>query len=239
MREQQSESYDAQAHLFQSLLRGDVPMVRFLISVMHADPLKEIDFARWRVGSEERGKEERVCEGDCACSLAVRLGNNDVIELLRDELDVCYSDFPCPRTSSGASSSTPSSIASEGDPLSSSISVNSESEKASPSPAPSAPPEALRHPSSHPEFSAILNLFSKSPKKAVQRLIDEGYLSSNPQSVAQFLNTCPELDKTAIGEYVGERDDFVISVLRCWIGLMDFAGNLFFVCVLKGVVGVC
>jgi hypothetical protein len=56
----------------------------------------------------------------------------------------------------------------------------------------------------------------------MQRLFDDGFLLCEPSEVAKFILSCTELNKTAIGEYLGERDDFSIEVLQQFIRLLDF-----------------
>ena len=73
-----------------------------------------------------------------------------------------------------------------------------------------------------------MNTFAKNPTKAIKELIQDSCLAEDPLEVAHFIISCEELDKTAIGEYLGERDDFHIDVLAHCVRLLDFS-NLSFV----------
>eukprot|EP01104_Vermistella_antarctica_P010823 TRINITY_DN2924_c0_g1_i1.p1 TRINITY_DN2924_c0_g1~~TRINITY_DN2924_c0_g1_i1.p1 ORF type:complete len:835 (+),score=158.40 TRINITY_DN2924_c0_g1_i1:360-2864(+) len=96
------------------------------------------------------------------------------------------------------------------------------------------------HPTSHPAgvpvtgmsvpdlndkpFEEALTLFNQtSVKKGVAQLAQIGKFSMNdPMEVATFFMSCPHLDKTSIGEYVSERDEFNCSVLVALLSLLNF-----------------
>ncbi|KAJ8937086.1 hypothetical protein NQ314_012029, partial [Rhamnusium bicolor] len=50
----------------------------------------------------------------------------------------------------------------------------------------------------------------------------KGLLQDTPESVAQFLHKGEGLNKTAIGDYLGERNDFNEQVLQAFVELHDF-----------------
>ena len=50
---------------------------------------------------------------------------------------------------------------------------------------------------------AFIQQFQSNSKKAVQRLISEGKLQRDPQSVSALLRS-PELDLAAVGDYLGD-----------------------------------
>lgn len=64
--------------------------------------------------------------------------------------------------------------------------------------------------------------FNMDPKKGIEYLIEKGLLQLTPESVAQFLHKGEGLNKTAIGDYLGERNDFNENVLRAFVELHDF-----------------
>lgn len=64
--------------------------------------------------------------------------------------------------------------------------------------------------------------FNMDPKKGIEYLIEHNLLSATPEDVAQFLYKGEGLNKTAIGDYLGERHDFNESVLRAFVELHDF-----------------
>lgn len=74
--------------------------------------------------------------------------------------------------------------------------------------------------------------FNMDPKKGIQFLIDNQLLDKTAESIAQFLYKGEGLNKTAIGDYLGERDDFNMKVLDCFIELHDF-NNLLLVQALR------
>ncbi|XP_043271073.1 cytohesin-1 isoform X5 [Venturia canescens] len=64
--------------------------------------------------------------------------------------------------------------------------------------------------------------FNMDPKKGIEYLIDHNLLTPTPEDVAQFLYKGEGLNKTAIGDYLGERHDFNERVLRAFVELHDF-----------------
>ncbi|XP_026299496.1 cytohesin-1 isoform X3 [Apis mellifera] len=64
--------------------------------------------------------------------------------------------------------------------------------------------------------------FNMDPKKGIEYLIEHNLLAPTPEDVAQFLYKGEGLNKTAIGDYLGERHDFNERVLRAFVELHDF-----------------
>ncbi|KAL3197719.1 hypothetical protein MRX96_014595 [Rhipicephalus microplus] len=65
--------------------------------------------------------------------------------------------------------------------------------------------------------------FNMDPKKGIEYLVEHGLLRADaPLEVAQFLYGGQGLNKTAIGEYLGERSDFNMRVLDAFVELHDF-----------------
>ncbi|KAJ8965763.1 hypothetical protein NQ317_016104 [Molorchus minor] len=64
--------------------------------------------------------------------------------------------------------------------------------------------------------------FNMDPKKGIEFLIDKGLLQNTPESVAHFLHKGEGLNKTAIGDYLGEKNDFNEKVLQAFVELHDF-----------------
>ncbi|XP_045104796.1 cytohesin-1-like isoform X1 [Portunus trituberculatus] len=64
--------------------------------------------------------------------------------------------------------------------------------------------------------------FNMDPKKGIEYLIDHSLLRNTPDDIAQFLYKGEGLNKTAIGDYLGERNDFNQSVLDAFVCLHDF-----------------
>ncbi|XP_064351531.1 cytohesin-1 isoform X2 [Camelus dromedarius] len=64
--------------------------------------------------------------------------------------------------------------------------------------------------------------FNMDPKKGIQFLIENGLLKNTCEDIAQFLYKGEGLNKTAIGDYLGERDEFNIQVLHAFVELHEF-----------------
>uniref|UniRef100_A0A7S1PDF6 SEC7 domain-containing protein n=1 Tax=Vitrella brassicaformis TaxID=1169539 RepID=A0A7S1PDF6_9ALVE len=66
--------------------------------------------------------------------------------------------------------------------------------------------------------------FNIKPKKGIEYLISTGQLQDDPEAIARFLLTQEGLDKTLIGDYLGEDKSLNQKVLYALIDLQDFAG---------------
>lgn len=64
--------------------------------------------------------------------------------------------------------------------------------------------------------------FNMDPKKGIEFLIEKGLLQQTAESVAQFLHKGEGLNKTAIGDYLGEKNEFNEKVLQAFVDLHDF-----------------
>lgn len=65
--------------------------------------------------------------------------------------------------------------------------------------------------------------FNMDPKKGIEFLIENDLLKNTPENVAQFLYSGEGLNKTAIGDYLGEKNDFNIEVLKAFVHLHEFS----------------
>jgi brefeldin A-inhibited guanine nucleotide-exchange protein len=75
--------------------------------------------------------------------------------------------------------------------------------------------------------------FNWKPKRGLKYLIETGHLASDdPKDVAVFLLNTEGLNKTQIGEYLGEGDEYNIQVMHAFVDLMDFS-NMTFVTALR------
>lgn len=68
--------------------------------------------------------------------------------------------------------------------------------------------------------------FNMDPKKGIEFLIENGFLEKTAEDVASFLMKGEGLNKTAIGEFLGEKNDFNLKVLDSFIDLHDFTNLL-------------
>jgi len=64
--------------------------------------------------------------------------------------------------------------------------------------------------------------FNMESKKGIQFLISHRLVAETPEEVAQFLYKEEGLNKTAIGDYLGEKNDFNEAVLKAFVELHDF-----------------
>jgi len=74
--------------------------------------------------------------------------------------------------------------------------------------------------------------FNMESKKGVQFLIGHNLVQETAEDVAQFLYKEEGLNKTAIGDYLGEKNDFNEAVLKAFVELHDFT-NLILVQALR------
>ena len=66
---------------------------------------------------------------------------------------------------------------------------------------------------SWPCFSSLTSLFD---------FLQHGLIKKTPEDVAAFLYKGEGLNKTAIGDYLGEKSDFNEAVLKSFVDLHDF-----------------
>jgi len=64
--------------------------------------------------------------------------------------------------------------------------------------------------------------FNMDPKKGIEFLIAHGLIKETPEDIAAFLYKGEGLNKTMIGDYLGERSDFNEAVLKAFVELHDF-----------------
>ncbi|KAL2086886.1 hypothetical protein ACEWY4_017945 [Coilia grayii] len=65
--------------------------------------------------------------------------------------------------------------------------------------------------------------FNMDPKKGVHYLVENKLLDLTPQGVAEFLYKEDGLNKTAIGDYLGEREDIHLQILKAFVELHEFS----------------
>ncbi|KAG1928681.1 cytohesin-1 [Pimephales promelas] len=64
--------------------------------------------------------------------------------------------------------------------------------------------------------------FNMDPKKGIQFLIENDLLKNTSEDIARFLYKGEGLNKTAIGDYLGERDELNLQVLHAFVELHEF-----------------
>lgn len=85
-------------------------------------------------------------------------------------------------------------------------------------------PEALEERKMRKEVMETgIEMFNrKKPKKGVQFLQEKGLLGQTPLDIAKWLHEDDRLDKTVIGDYLGENDDHSKLVMCAYIDQMNF-----------------
>ena len=71
-----------------------------------------------------------------------------------------------------------------------------------------------------------IKAFALKPKKGLDIVCKAGFLEMTPLAIATWFHQTPSLDKRAIGDYMGEGDDFNKSVLYAYVDLMSFTGKV-------------
>jgi brefeldin A-inhibited guanine nucleotide-exchange protein len=69
-----------------------------------------------------------------------------------------------------------------------------------------------------------IKAFALKPKKGLEIVCKAGFLEMAPLAIATWFHQTPGLDKKAIGDYMGEGDEFNKSVLYAYVDLMSFTG---------------
>jgi brefeldin A-inhibited guanine nucleotide-exchange protein len=77
-------------------------------------------------------------------------------------------------------------------------------------------------------MSNAIRQFNFKPKRGIKLLISEKFIPSDtPEAIARFLLTEERLDKTQIGEFLGEGDERNISIMHAFVDSMDFTKRRF------------
>ncbi|KXJ95149.1 putative guanyl-nucleotide exchange factor [Microdochium bolleyi] len=70
--------------------------------------------------------------------------------------------------------------------------------------------------------------FNFKPKKGMKLLIQEGFIpSDSPEDIARFLRNDDRLDKSQIGEFLGEGEPKNIEIMHAFVDTMDFTKQRF------------
>eukprot|EP00002_Diphylleia_rotans_P002235 TRINITY_DN11401_c0_g1_i1.p1 TRINITY_DN11401_c0_g1~~TRINITY_DN11401_c0_g1_i1.p1 ORF type:complete len:1504 (+),score=330.80 TRINITY_DN11401_c0_g1_i1:68-4579(+) len=76
-------------------------------------------------------------------------------------------------------------------------------------------------------FEKGIETFNSKPGKGIKHLVDHNMLENTHSSIATFLRETSLLDKTKVGEYLGEGEDFNIAVLKEYVEGISFADMTF------------
>ncbi|KAL9396807.1 hypothetical protein Peur_011060 [Populus x canadensis] len=74
------------------------------------------------------------------------------------------------------------------------------------------------------EFQEGISLFNRKPKKGIEFLINANKVGNSAEEIAAFLKNASGLNKTLIGDYLGEREDFLLKVMHAYVDSFDFHG---------------
>lgn len=69
-----------------------------------------------------------------------------------------------------------------------------------------------------------IEMFNKKAKKGLQYLQDQGLLGTTPDDIAEFFHNDERLDKTVIGDFLGENEKFNKEVMYTFVDQIDFTG---------------
>jgi len=70
--------------------------------------------------------------------------------------------------------------------------------------------------------------FNFKPKRGIKFLLEEGFIASdNPEDIAAFLLQHDRLDKSMIGEYLGEGEPQNVAIMHAFVDSMDFTKRRF------------
>lgn len=71
-------------------------------------------------------------------------------------------------------------------------------------------------------FEEGVALFNRKPTKGIAFLQEQKLIGSSPQEVAMFLLQTKSLDKTLVGDYLGDRDDYNLKVMHAYVDAVNF-----------------
>ncbi|KAH6833311.1 SEC7-like guanine nucleotide exchange family protein [Perilla frutescens var. hirtella] len=72
------------------------------------------------------------------------------------------------------------------------------------------------------ELQEGISLFNRSPKKGIRFLINANKVGDSPEEIAAFLRSASGLNKSLIGDYLGEREDLSLKVMHAYVDSFDF-----------------
>ncbi|ONL96028.1 Guanine-nucleotide-exchange protein [Zea mays] len=72
------------------------------------------------------------------------------------------------------------------------------------------------------ELQEGIYLFNRKPKKGIEFLVNASKVGETPEEIAAFLKSASGLNKTMIGDYLGEREDLSLKVMHAYVDSFDF-----------------
>ncbi|KAL8062523.1 hypothetical protein ABFX02_02G153100 [Erythranthe guttata] len=77
------------------------------------------------------------------------------------------------------------------------------------------------------ELQEGISLFNRKPKKGIEFLINANKVGNSAEEIATFLKNASGLNKSLIGDYLGEREDLSLKVMHAYVDSFDFQGKEF------------
>ncbi|CAJ1949860.1 unnamed protein product [Sphenostylis stenocarpa] len=77
------------------------------------------------------------------------------------------------------------------------------------------------------ELQEGISLFNRKPKKGIEFLINANKVGDSPEDIATFLKEASGLNKTLIGDYLGEREELPLKVMHAYVDSFNFQGMEF------------
>uniref|UniRef100_A0A914NE75 SEC7 domain-containing protein n=1 Tax=Meloidogyne incognita TaxID=6306 RepID=A0A914NE75_MELIC len=69
-----------------------------------------------------------------------------------------------------------------------------------------------------------IDLFAKKPAQGLKFLHSKGFIGTEPEDIAAFFHAEERLDKSVIGDYLGDGDSFNQKVMYAYVDTFDFSG---------------
>lgn len=69
-----------------------------------------------------------------------------------------------------------------------------------------------------------IELFSKKSKQGLAFLHDKGFIGAEPADISKFFHSEQRLDKSVIGDYLGDGEEFNQQVMYSYVDAFDFSG---------------
>ncbi|KAJ0964164.1 hypothetical protein J5N97_029286 [Dioscorea zingiberensis] len=77
------------------------------------------------------------------------------------------------------------------------------------------------------ELQEGISLFNQKPKKGIEFLIKAKKVGDSPEEISTFLRSASGLNKTLIGDYLGEREELPLKVMHAYVDSFEFQGMEF------------
>ncbi|XP_047334488.1 brefeldin A-inhibited guanine nucleotide-exchange protein 2-like [Impatiens glandulifera] len=74
------------------------------------------------------------------------------------------------------------------------------------------------------ELQEGISLFNRKPRKGIEFLISANKVGGSAEEIASFLKDATGLNKTLIGDYLGEREELSLKVMHAYVDSFDFQG---------------